>query len=244
MIGNNLHKNFKIFVDFDGTISPVDVGEEIFLKFGDKIEAQNIIERWINKEINSYTSWNLLCETIKNFNQTDFDDFIDSIKLEPSFKNLINFCSENNFDLCILSDGLDYYIKRILTNENIFDIPVFSNQILIDNENKLRPIFPFTDEECKRCGNCKRNHILNFSDDSDYTVYIGDGNSDTCPAQHCDFIFAKKSLLKFCEINRISYYPFKNFNEVVTILNELKNRKRLKKRHQAELKRREVYIQG
>lgn len=244
MSSNDAQKNFKIFVDFDGTISPVDVGEEIFMKFGDKFEAQNIIDRWIKKEINSFTSWNLLCETIKNFNHADFDNFIDSIKIEPSFKNLISFCEDNNFDLFILSDGLDYYIKRILQNENIFDIHVFSNRLLINQENKLQPIFPYTDEECNRCGNCKRNHIIDFSDENDYTVYIGDGNSDTCPAQHCDFIFAKKSLLKFCEINRISYYPFKNFDEVIKILYELKNRKKLKKRHQAALKRREVYIQG
>ncbi|MBN2571637.1 MAG: MtnX-like HAD-IB family phosphatase [Ignavibacteriales bacterium] len=244
MIENNLERKFKIFVDFDGTISPIDVGEKIFIQFSDKVKAQNIIDRWIKKEINSFTSWQLLCDTITDFNQKEFDSFIDSIKIEPSFKNLLDFCKNNNFELYILSDGLDYYIKRILKNEGLSDVPFFSNHLLIDKTNKLQPIFPFADEECKRCGNCKRNHILNFSDDFDYTVYIGDGSSDTCPAQHCDFIFAKKTLLKFCELNRISYYPFKNFDEIVTILNELKNRKRLKKRHQAELKRREVYIQG
>ena len=59
-----------------------------------------------------------------------------------------------------------------------------------------------------KCANCKRNHILNSSSDDDITIYIGDGWSDTCAAEHCDFIFAKKSLLKYCEAKWISILPF------------------------------------
>ncbi|MCK5085877.1 MAG: 2-hydroxy-3-keto-5-methylthiopentenyl-1-phosphate phosphatase, partial [Melioribacteraceae bacterium] len=113
-----------------------------------------------------------------------------------------------------------------------------------DENNNLIPQFPYTDEECKICANCKRNHILNNSSDDDFTIYIGDGLSDTCPAQFVDFIFAKRSLLKFCEKNRISYFPYNNFYDIKNRLDELMKKKRIKKRHQAELKRREVYIQG
>jgi len=50
--------------------------------------------------------------------------------------------------------------------------------------------------------------------------------------------------LKFCEINRISFFPFDSFSDVINRIESLGNKKRLKKRHQAELKRREVYLQG
>jgi predicted protein tyrosine phosphatase len=50
--------------------------------------------------------------------------------------------------------------------------------------------------------------------------------------------------LRYCEINRITYFPFENFIDVINKLNELAARKRLKKRFQAQLKRKEVYIQG
>jgi 2-hydroxy-3-keto-5-methylthiopentenyl-1-phosphate phosphatase len=58
----------------------------------------------------------------------------------------------------------------------------------------------------------------------------------------CDFIFAKDDLLRYCEKERISYFPFNNFTDVIGRMETLRNRKRLKKRHQAELKRRELYI--
>jgi 2-hydroxy-3-keto-5-methylthiopentenyl-1-phosphate phosphatase len=144
----------------------------------------------------------------------------------------------------ILSDGLDYYINRVLEREGLSHLQAYTNKLTFSDDGNLIPEFPHTDEECKQCANCKRNHIINHSSDDEFTVYIGDGYSDACPVQFCDFIFAKKSLLKFCETNRISFSPYKNFYDVKRKLDTLVNKKRLKKRHQAELKRREVYLQG
>jgi len=237
-------KNFKIFVDFDGTITKEDIGEVMFLKFGDAQKAKEIVNDWINKKINARQSWEMLCKTINNLDIKKFDDFLLSSEIDNSFKKFIEYCTENNYEVRILSDGLDYYINKILLKENLSHLEVYSNKLSFDNNGNLIPIFPYTDEECKRCANCKRNHVLNFSGDDEFSIYIGDGYSDVCPAQYCDYIFAKKSLLKYCEINRITYYPYSDFNDVIKKLEELKQKKRLKKRYQAELKRKEVYIQG
>jgi len=237
-------KNFKIFVDFDGTITKEDIGEVMFLKFGDAQKAKEIVNDWINEKINARQSWEMLCKTINNLDIKKFDDFLLSSEIDNSFKKFIEYCTENNYEVRILSDGLDYYINKILLKENLSHLEVYSNKLSFDNNGNLIPIFPYTDEECKRCANCKRNHVLNFSGDDEFSIYIGDGYSDVCPAQYCDYIFAKKSLLKYCEINRITYYPYSDFNDVIKKLEELKQKKRLKKRYQAELKRKEVYIQG
>lgn len=236
-------KIFKIFVDFDGTITQKDIGEEMFLRFGDADKANRIIEKWIKKEITSVDTWTQLCATVKNFNPVDFDSFLNEIDIDPTFKIFIEYCKLNNFELFILSDGLDYYINRVLERENLSHLKAYTNKLLFEVD-KLVPVFPYTDEECKQCANCKRNHIINNSSDEDYTVFIGDGYSDACPVQYCDFVFAKKSLLKFCETNRISFWPYKNFEDVIKQLDQLKSKKRLRHRHQAELKRKTVYQQG
>ncbi len=240
----NNNKVFKIFVDFDGTISQSDIGEEMFLKFGNPKKAYQIIDLWMAGDISSVETWIRLCETVENLNLDEYNEFIDSFEIDPNFKDFKDFCDKNSFDIYILSDGLDHYINRVLNKYNLKEIPVYSNELTFGKDNKLIPMFPYKDEECKQCANCKRNHIINNSSDEDFTIYIGDGYSDTCPAQYCDFIFAKDSLLKFCEKNRISYYPFRNFDEIIVRINDLYNKKRLKKRHQAYLKRKEVYIQG
>ncbi len=81
-----------------------------------------------------------------------------------------------------------------------------------------------------------------WSSDDEYTVYIGDGNSDKDAAQYCDFIFAKDGLARFCSMERISFYPFRDFNEVRNKLTELMLKKNLRKRHQAQLKRKSAYM--
>lgn len=244
MINQNNNRVYKVFVDFDGTITRQDIGEHMFLKFGDPDEANAIIKRWIDEEINSRESWKLLCNTIKKFDQSAFDEFIKTIEIDKTFHKFSEFCSVNNIEIFVLSDGLDYYIKRFLALHGIDNLKFFSNHMNLDDNGKIYPTFPYTDEECDRCANCKRNHIIQNSAESDYTFYIGDGYSDTCPVQYVDFIFAKKSLLKFCETNRISYYPFNSFNDVIDRMKDLLSRKRLRYRHQAELKRKEVYQQG
>jgi 2,3-diketo-5-methylthio-1-phosphopentane phosphatase len=243
-MNTNSNNVFKIFVDFDGTISRQDIGEEMFLTFGKPSEVRKIIEAWINDEITSTESWIEMCKTVTDFSEARFDEFLSKIEIDPHFKGFLNYCKRNEFEILVLSDGLDYYINKFLSKENIDGLTVYSNKLNIDSSGILIPEFPYTDEECKKCANCKRNHILTNSGDDEYTVYIGDGYSDTCPAQYCDFIFAKSSLLKYCEINRVSYFPYNDFGDVISRLEGLKKKKRLKKRFQAELKRRAVYQAG
>jgi len=242
---NNLYsRNFKIYVDFDGTITTKDIGEHMFLEFGDPEECKSIISKWLNETLNSKEVWFQLCATIKNFDEAKFKLFLDGITIDPFFNEFITYTKEKDYDVTILSDGLDYYIDKIRERENFSELPLFCNKLTFDKNNKLIPLFPYTDEECSKCANCKRNHILSSSNDEDFTIYIGDGWSDTCAAEHCDFIFAKRSLLKYCEQNGLPYFPFNTFEDVQNIVEQLSTKKKLKKRHRALLKRKEVYKQG
>ncbi len=238
-----MDKVFKIFVDFDGTISSQDIGESVFREFGDRTKVEKIIDALLSDEISAKQCWIDLCNSIDKIDKEKLNLFIDSLNIEESFPRLVKFCDENNFELFVLSDGFDYYIKRIFEREKLNHLRYFTNKLIITEDNRLQPSFPYEHENCRTSANCKRNHIINLSSDEDYTVYIGDGNSDRFAAQFCDFIFAKDGLLKFCELERISYFPFKNFDDVVEKLESLKLKKRLKKRHQADLKRKEAYMQ-
>lgn len=236
-------KVFKIFVDFDGTISRQDVGDSFLNFFGDPEKNNEVVKLWMEDKISSPELWIMLFKTIRGFSEERFNEFLQTMEIDPTFAPFVQYCRENSFELRVLSDGFDLYIKRLIERENIKDLEIFCNKALI-KDNVITPVFPYGDEECKQCGNCKRNHILSNSGDDDYLIYIGDGYSDKCPIQYCDFVFAKDSLLRYCEMNRITFFPFKDFNDVIKKINELKSKKRLKKLHQAELKRREVFKQG
>jgi len=236
------NKEFKIFLDFDGTITKNDVGEEIFRTFLDESVANKIVEDLLTDKISARECWESLCESTSGINKKEFNEFIHSQEVDPSLHSFIKYSEENGFKIFVLSDGFDYYIKRILRRENLHHLKYFSNTLELTEARKLIPQFPFYSADCRSSANCKRNHILENSSDEDFTVFIGDGISDNDAIQYVDFIFAKDDLLKYCELQRITYFPFRNFDDVISRLEKLSNKKRLKKRHQAELKRREAFM--
>ena len=108
-------KSFKIFIDFDGTITKLDVGEEIFKKFGQKEIIERIITDLLADKISAKECWLLLCRSASPINKLMLDKFIEEIEVETSFIEFIKYCRQNNFNTYILSDGFDYYIEKILS---------------------------------------------------------------------------------------------------------------------------------
>ena len=239
-----LKRVYKIFVDFDGTITQQDIGEQIFLQYGNTERAEAIIKRIGLRELTSVEGWNALFEILNPVSINELTNFVRSFKIDEAFHRLVSFSRAHKIEMVILSDGFEFYIKTILERENITGIPIYSNRLIENESGKPQPVFPYRDEECKSCANCKRNHVIENSGDDEFTIYIGNGSSDVCPAQYCDFIFAKDSLRKFCEKEKVTFFPYDNFNDVVSRLETLFSKKRLKKRHQAELKRKTLYKQG
>jgi 2,3-diketo-5-methylthio-1-phosphopentane phosphatase len=233
---------FKIFIDFDGTITQEDVGESIFRNFGDKIKVNKIIDDLLSDKISAKESWIELCHSVDKIDIDLLNDFILKVNVDPGFHNMVKFCEDRNIQIIVLSDGFDYYIDMILKRENLYRLKYFSNHLMISLHNNLIPEFPYEDSNCRHSANCKKNHVINNSRDEDFTIYIGDGNSDKDTALYCDVIFAKKSLLKYCEKERVTFSPYKTFDDVIDKLSVILTKKKLKKRYQAELKRREAYI--
>jgi len=235
-------RQFKIFLDFDGTITRNDVGEAIFRKFLNAEVVDKVVEDLLTDNISARECWEQLCRLVTPIDKYEFDKFILSQEVESTLFNFINYCKKNEYEVFVLSDGFDYYIEKILNRENLNHLKFYSNKLILSDDGKLIPSFPFYDSSCRSAANSKRNHILDNSSEDNYTIFIGDGFSDNDAVQYVDFIFAKDDLLKYCEVQRISYFPFNSFDDIILRFDELAKKKRLKKRHQARLKRREAFI--
>lgn len=237
-----IKRDIKLFVDFDGTITVKDIGEEIFREFGETEMVNNIIKDLLNDKISSRQCWDELCKAVPPIKKRELNDFIDKLDIDPAFIPFVEFCNDNKIELIVLSDGFDYYIDRIFSKTGLSGLKYYSNKLFVDENGILTAEYPHYDAGSPTSANCKKNHIINQSSDNDYTIYIGDGNSDKEAVQYCDFIFAKNGLLKFCSKEKIGFYPFSNFEDIKSKMIELLSKKKLKKRHQAELKRKSAYI--
>lgn len=243
-----MNKNrIKIFSDFDGTATKFDVGHLIFKTFaGEGIRP--IIQDWKNNLISSKELLTRECELINIDRIEDLYNLIDKQELDDFFVEFCSFTESNGIELFLVSDGLDVYIKRILAKYELNYISYYANHFEYKTSDEGRilfiPSFPYTDSECHKCGNCKRNHLLYNSEDEDFVIYIGDGYSDRCPVEFADLVFAKRELASYCNSKKIPFTEFTNFNDIKDKVALLLEKKRLKRRRQAELRRKEIFMQG
>lgn len=237
-----MKRDLKVFVDFDGTITTEDIGEAIFNKFGDSEKVNQIIDDLLKGRISSRECWDRLFNTVNSIDIKDLSNFVYSLEIDETFTDFVSFCSENKIEMVVLSDGFDFYIDRLFEKAGLRGIKYYSNRLFIDEKGRLSAIYPHFDAGSPTSANCKKNHIINHSSEDDYTIYIGDGNSDKDAAQYCDFIFAKKGLAKFCSIEKISFYHFIDFNEIQLKIMDIMKKKNPRKRHQAQLKRKSAYL--
>ena len=121
-----------------------------------------------------------------------------------------------------MSDGLSYYIERILNIHGYKNLKIFANKLIFLNHNKIKPEFPYYEKECSVCANCKGLHIRKERKNNDTLVFIGDGLSDRCGVKESDIVFAKDSLKTYCLQNDIKFYQYNNFNDVLNQFRQFK----------------------
>ncbi len=234
----------RVYCDFDGTLAAEDVGNRLFRTFGGE-RAEDIVRQYRSGQINARECLSRECHSIGQVKKEELLSFVSRFRLDPHAVEFVRFCRSNDIPLTILSDGLDLYVEKILSDADLGDVPWFANRATwIEGPQgaELVPSFPYRDEHCDRCGNCKRNHIVTGSADDDVVVYIGDGFSDRCPVRYADIVFAKNDLLVYCQQQNISYFEFRHLGDVRDRLEKIVGKKRIKQRREAVMARRDVFI--
>ena len=207
-------KNYQFFCDFDGTITKEDTLNK-FLRIyaGDRwLESE---KEWMEGKIGSKECIEKQMQLFDNVDYKLLENFVDSIEIDETFVDFLNYIKSQNIDFYIVSDGFDYFIERILKNYNISGIKIFSNKLKIEN-GKFQTFFPNYNEFCTPCsGVCKCNVIKSNRIVTKRVLYAGDGISDFCASKNADFLFAKGRLLEYCKNTKIdNMIEFKSFKEI------------------------------
>jgi 2,3-diketo-5-methylthio-1-phosphopentane phosphatase len=229
-----------IFCDFDGTISGRDIGYDLFATFGQQ-------EPWHSQlmagELHIRDYWRQMARGLHTpLTPELLDDYLRSIPIDPGAAELLALARAEVIPFTIVSDGMDLYIQRFLELHGMADVEFFSNHAELSPSGELTITYPYAYEGCNcHCATCKRNLVLWRARPDVRIVYIGDGVSDYCPAEHADIIFAKKRLAAYCNQQRLPHYPFADLSAVARQLRKLLARRRIPPRHQAHLRRKGVW---
>lgn len=204
------------FIDFDGTITRQDVCCAMVAEFAregwEKINLQ-----WEAGNLSTEECAQLTLD-LMDAEPGQLDDFFENMEIDDSFPDFVAWAEQQGYPIAILSDGYDNYIGKIL-NRNGLNIPYYANHLEYGQGWKIKCLH--RDKDCQQCGVCKTEIMEGLIKPGYISIYIGDGYSDACPAEHADIVFAKNSLARLCAGKGIAFYNYDNFNDVLTQVREI-----------------------
>ncbi len=207
-----MHTFTTIYCDFDGTISKQDSVNSFFSKYA-LPEWQQIEMSWQQNKITSKECLIKQLELVRGVDEHVLDSYLNSIELDEYFLEFYSYLLKTGRKLVILSDGFEFFIRKILQNHGIYNYECYSNTLEFDGE-KFRVSFKNHNPRCEYgAGTCK---CLKVNENK--FVYIGDGLSDICIGQKASILYAKNSLRKYCDSIGINYRKFATFYDVLADL--------------------------
>ena len=206
-----------VFCDFDGTISCDDTTDVMLSRFAlpewEAIEAQ-----WKAGKMGSAECMQRQIALLRA-SRTDLNAALDSLTIDDSFAEFVTFCESRAIPMSVLSDGVDYFIERILARHALNTMPIVANCLTMNDNGNYSLATPHRNANCAASsGVCKCAQIAKSSGT---TIFVGDGRSDFCASGAADVVFAKGTLATYCEQQGIPYILYSSFADVQASLESL-----------------------
>jgi 2-hydroxy-3-keto-5-methylthiopentenyl-1-phosphate phosphatase len=199
-----------ILSDFDGTISPVDLSDFLYRKFA--ACGKLFADQWAQGLIDTREEIQRTFETV-SAGRAEIEAALKGVPIDETFHELVEFARQNNIELAVVSDGLDWAISTVLGAHDIHDLAIYANHVIF-NEGKLTFEFPWYNPMTPLAGVCKPLIVQRYHEKGLKVVFIGDGRSDQDAVRSADLVFAKGALAEFCRAQNIAAWPYQNFSQV------------------------------
>lgn len=203
-------------VDFDGTIAPHDTVDGLLDRFADPAWKE-IEKAWVAGQLNSRDCMRSQIALV-TADHPALEEYFRLVEIDPSFPDFVQ-CASAFGEVAVVSDGLDYPIRCALERHGVASIPVFANRLEF-RAHGLDLSFPHSSATCTpQSGVCKCAVARSLDAGRGlHTVLVGDGRSDLCIARSADYVFAKDSLQRYCQVEGIAHTPFESFSDVLDVI--------------------------
>ncbi len=206
--------------DFDGTIALDDVVDLLLERYG-LAGWEALEQRWRDGQIGSLECMRGQVELL-DMGLAELHACLDSVAIDPAFPEFVTRARALAMPIRIVSDGLDYPIRRILAKHGLTDLPIVANELVrADVPRRWRLNAPFAATGC-RSGTCKCAQVQSAREGQvNLSLLVGDGASDFCVAGQADFVFAKSKLIEYCRLEGIPHRPIAGFVDATKLLSTL-----------------------
>jgi 2-hydroxy-3-keto-5-methylthiopentenyl-1-phosphate phosphatase len=207
----------RIFCDFDGTISRADTTDHILSLFAGP-QWEDLEQDWLAGRITAAACMRAQIALI-TADDSQLDQALDEVPLTPGFPEFAAWCAGRGLALSIVSDGVDYFIRRILDRYGLAGLPVISNRLAGDAAGRDLDQ-PWRRAGCAAGSGVCKCAVVDAAGEPGPLVFIGDGRSDFCVSARADILFARDSLAAYAADRGMGFHPFDDFNQVTRILDQ------------------------
>ena len=206
-----------VFCDFDGTVTQVDVTDQILTQLAHP-SWREIEQEWMTGSIGSRECLERQIALV-DAAAKELDAVVDGVLIDPHFAGFCKFARQKRWPVYILSDGFDYVIRRILKRSGLerdfrSGSSLFASGLRLAGR-RLTPSFPHSPEPCEHgCATCKAALIGRLREGRQPVIFVGDGMSDRFAVELADVVFAKRHLLAYCRERSVACHPFETFKDV------------------------------
>jgi 2,3-diketo-5-methylthio-1-phosphopentane phosphatase len=204
--------NFRVFFDFDNTLTTTDVLFDIIKRFSINDHWMTLEKAWMEDQIGAKECLEGQLRNVR-ITKSTLHNFLKKAEIDPHFHHLLALLVREGIKPVILSDNFTYIIEWILKYHGIKDLKVYGNSLRFWRDHII-PSFPYDNPFCLNCAHCKKIHLTKDKTENKLILYVGDGRSDFCPARVSDIVFAKEVLLEFMTKEELPCMPFKDLGDV------------------------------
>jgi 2-hydroxy-3-keto-5-methylthiopentenyl-1-phosphate phosphatase len=202
----------SLVLDFDGTITEIDLLDEISQRFGDPEIFRQLDE---SLDTGSLTLREVITREFAPV-RAPLGDVVAWVlghaRVRRGFRELVELARRRGWAVLVLSSGFHELIEPVLAREGV-EVDVVANRI--DPDPGGWRVLWRDETVCAVCGEaCKRRALPAAGS----IVYVGDGFSDRCAALAADRVFATRGLARYLEEQGVPYEPFEDFDDVAAAL--------------------------
>ena len=206
-----------VYCDFDGTITREDATDFVLSRLAAP-EWETIEAEWKAGRIGSAECMRRQIPLIEADRAT-LNATLDAIPVDPYFAEFVGFCEDAGMEVKVVSDGVDYFIHRILARMGLSHLPVLANHLVMTGKGGYQLSSPYALAGCQSASGVCKCALVDTGREP--RVYVGDGRSDFCVSEKPEIVFAKASLATYCAHNAIPFIAYEDFSDVQMALGRL-----------------------
>ena len=213
-----------MFCDFDGTITQVDVTDEILTQLANP-SWREIEQEWACGSIGSRECLERQLALV-DASAEELDSLIDAIPVDPSFSRFMQWIENSDLPFYVVSDGFDYVVRSVLKRAGVNGqlrngTHLFASSLAVEGR-RVKASFPHTANGCAHgCATCKAEIMRKLGHGRKPIIFAGDGLSDRYAVEEADIVFAKRQLLVHCRKQGIACRSFDTFADIQAALAEM-----------------------